>query len=76
MVTDYRDVLNHMIVQLLLYGSGVWGCKNSDIVGKLDLIFLSMLLGVNNKTLKCIERICLNSCNLYNHWITQGLVLY
>ena len=43
-----------MIVPILLYGSGVWGCENNDIVEKLYLKFCRMLLGVNSKTTKCM----------------------
>ena len=43
-----------MIATILLYGFGVWGCENNDIVEKLNLKFCCMLLGVNNKTLKCL----------------------
>ena len=39
---------------ILLYGSGVWSCENNDIVEKLHLKFCRMVLGVDNKTTKCM----------------------
>ena len=43
-----------MIAPILLYGSGVWGCENNNIVEKSHLKFCRMLLGVNNKNAKCM----------------------
>ena len=52
--TGKIQMFDHMIAPILLYGSGVWGCENNDIVEKLHLKFCRMLLGENNKISKCM----------------------
>ena len=38
----------------VFYGSGVWGCEHNDIVEKRHLKICRIVLGVTNKTSKCM----------------------
>jgi hypothetical protein len=43
-----------LVVPIALYGSEIWGCKNSDVIEQMHLKFLRMLLKVNKSTPKCM----------------------
>ena len=43
-------LIHSMIVSILLYGSEVWCCENTDIINQFQLYFCKMLLGLKQST--------------------------
>ena len=43
-------LIDSMIVSILLYGSELWCCENTDIIKQFQLYFCKMLLGLKQST--------------------------
>ena len=44
------NLIDSMIVSILLYGSELWCCENTDIINQFQLYFRKMLLGLKQST--------------------------